>query len=303
MIEYSEQLVFVWGIEFIFKTCMRSLRKRKPETAFTREMRQVASFLECFREKSRILKDSPHLAHINQVFLESDFNFGSEPQPNEPIYEEAQKLVHHEHPSTNSEVPVRMSQSGDKTRGLVPGNNVHNMNRHPKSIGDLLKNPNEAHDQEQTFPANLDYSETDQATSQKVSNLWRDSKVDPNHLERLSRASNLQRNTSQNIDALFDNSKSHLMGHKKNDFLNRIHYLNRAAQEQSQHAEPSQNVFVNSNHLQMQKMHLMDQLSENQVKNSRDDHEEPRNEEMGNPIQIKQAESFYEVDTGNRYNE
>lgn len=264
-------------------------------------MRQLTSFLECYKEKSLILQDSPNLTQINQIFLESEFNLGTELQANEPQYEERSKFAYHENTDRSSGIKAQMSQSGEQRGRVQPGNNVHNMNRHPKSICDLLRNPAEAPGQ--AFPTQLDYSETDQAPSQKVSNLWRDSQTDQMDAQRVS---DLQRNTSQNIDALFDNNDSHLMGHKKNDFLNRIHYLNKEAQEQrGQESRSNANVFVNSDHLQAQKLNLMEQLSEAGAKDSRlmrPNPEEARRDEMVNPnlIKIKQAESFYEVDTGNR---
>jgi hypothetical protein len=179
------------------------------------------------------------------------------------------------------------------------------MNRDPKSILEMLKNGKEKNGT--SFPGSLEYSETEKVPSQKISNLWRNSEGEEGYLRRQSGMSHVNRNTNHNLDRLFEKNNAHLMGHKKNEFLDRINYLNKGAQEQKEEVidiKSGKNVFINSDHLQMQKMNFMDQLSDIP---SKKESVQPRQYEQYHsettqkePVGIKQAESFYEVETGNR---
>ena len=273
---------------------MRNPRLRKPETPFTREMRQLTSFLECYKEKSNILSDSPNLNHINQIFLESEFNYDI----NTPSYNQT---------NPNSNLNYQNSSKpgihDSKNKPNQYSNNVHNMNRDPKSILEMLKNGKEKNGT--SFPGSLEYSETEKIPSQKISNLWKNSHMEDSNSQKYSGISQINRNTSHNLDRLFEKNNAHLMGHKKNEFLDRINYLNKEAQEDEViDVKSSKNVFINSDHLQMQKMNLMDQLSDIQSKKhsarpSQYSQYQPENLHK-EPMQIKQAESFYDVETGNK---
>lgn len=265
---------------------MQPQRIRKSESLFTREMRQLTSFIECFNEKKMIIQDSASLDNINQLFLESDFNFVNK-----------QRSMHENRPDQEASASLKNARPIPKQS--IEARNVHLMNRDPKSIFNLLRNPRES--EGPAYPQSLEYSETERVASQKVSNLWRESQGDP---ARLGEGRVGGKKEFPAIDAMFENKEGHMMPKRKSDFLERIRNLQREADQQKMERDPvdsSKNVFVNTDHLQVQKSHFMDQLL---GPDSKDQPEQVhlRHAPDENPqVEIRQAESFYEVDTSNRY--
>ena len=275
---------------------MRLQRPKKPETAFTREIRQLTSFLECYKEKSIIINDSPSLNDVNQVFLESDFNFEQRRL--------SQTELHGEQDPRNSyEIARKLSQTSPPREDLKQApqtTNVHNMNRDPKSIFNLLRNPNEG--SQQGFPVSLEYSETERRPSQKMSNLWRESQTDPRNETNLTN-SNFRGLERRKVDLLFEKNSGQIMS-RKHDFLEKMQHLNQEAAEREEEVvevNSGKNVFINSDQLKMKKIDFVDQLVDLQVRNKKQMRQEKDEQFANPPVEIKQAESFYEVDSEQRW--
>jgi hypothetical protein len=270
---------------------MQIHRPRKPETLFTREMRQITSFLDCYKEKKLLLNESPHLGNTKQIFMESDFNFIKEtsthPQHNE--LEESQRGSRIK--STTNVGNSNHYGTREKRKGAnAEAQNVHHMNRDPKSIFNLLRNSNSQQGQN-GHAQSLEYSETERGPSQRVSNLWRESQ-------------NSRKRDFPDLNMMFENNHGHLGPGKKGDFLERMQKLGKEESQGKGHPyqnSNSKNVFVNTDQFQRQKNNFMEELFQNPGGHSAKGVQinEDRVREI-RPMEIKQAESFYEVESSQR---
>lgn len=250
---------------------MRLQKSRRPETPFTREMRQLTSFLECFKEKEVILQDSPSLSHVNQIFLEAEFH------PESQYYSTQE--------SNGREIHSRNTNQGKvSNQKAFAGNNVHNMKKDPYSIYNLLNKPSDVNTPENQ--QEYEYSDTERVASQKVSNLWRESHMESTKAQK----ANSNKQKMHNLDALFDKKDGHSMNYKQNQFLGNFqNYTEDQEEKEGANAQRQNNVFVNSNHVQTQP--LEDQTDfKRHIAQTEEDYS----------IHIKPAESFYEVESGRR---